>query len=112
MLTSSTQKSCANPVGVAYLNKRGGTPVNVQRHGRLQTGYSYGVFSGCPSTLNLHGTNPAHPNAMIDMALSILALIAGGVSLELFTVAPPSPDKSLLTDTQPVGDDFLAGNPS
>ncbi len=49
---------------------------------------------------------------MIDMALSILALIAGGVSLELFTVAPPPLEKSLLPDTQPVGDDFLAGNPS
>ena len=49
---------------------------------------------------------------MVDMALSILALIAGGVSLELFAGTHPPLDKSLLADGPLPEVDFLAGNPS
>ncbi len=46
---------------------------------------------------------------MVDVALSLLALIAGGVSLELFAPAQRSADESL---AESQADDVLAGNPS
>ena len=54
---------------------------------------------------------------MMDVALSILALVAGGVVLELFTVARNSaqPDEHQLRFVlKPCGhaDKFEAGNPS
>ena len=55
---------------------------------------------------------------MMDITLSILALIAGGVTLELFT-APRSPvshheDKGVRLDAaaEEMAADFSAGNPS
>ncbi len=48
---------------------------------------------------------------MLDMTLSILALIAGGVTMELFspaTLLAANPVKS----SQPLSDDFQTGNPS
>ncbi len=48
---------------------------------------------------------------MVDVALSIFALIAGGVSLELFAAAQPTVDKAL-AEAQAAGEDFVSGNPS
>jgi len=55
---------------------------------------------------------------MIDVALSILALIAGGLTLELFGAAwPPlgSQDKrgfNLAANAVEVAEEFQSGNPS
>ena len=51
---------------------------------------------------------------MIDLTLSILALVAGGVSLELFAGTAPSStavQSAGLTDAF-IREDFVAGNPS
>lgn len=55
---------------------------------------------------------------MIDMAISLLALIAGGVSIELFAAARAPlgyQDETgfhLGAEPRDRGDDFPAGNPS
>ncbi|HEV2393291.1 MAG TPA: hypothetical protein VG146_13130 [Verrucomicrobiae bacterium] len=55
---------------------------------------------------------------MIDVSLSILALIAGGLTLELFTTTMRSAGLrdaqgvSLGTEAQELAEDFQAGNPS
>ena len=53
---------------------------------------------------------------MIDVTLSILALVAGGITLELFTVPRVTPgfreDRASRTVAQPVVEEFQAGNPS
>ena len=52
---------------------------------------------------------------MIDVALSILALIAGGLTLELFTTTRPTlQPKALRLSVKPfeAAEDFQAGNPS
>jgi len=64
------------------------------------------------------GTVHAVAEAMTDVALSILALIAGGLTLELFAGAPVRPgfhhERGTLPDNpfpEPL-EDFPAGNPS
>ena len=47
---------------------------------------------------------------MIDVALSILALIAGGLTLELF--AAPRPLKPQTFQLSVPAEDFQSGNPS
>lgn len=55
---------------------------------------------------------------MTDVALSILALIAGGLTLELFATARPLsgyPDQrgiSMRTDRHEILEEFQCGNPS
>jgi hypothetical protein len=51
---------------------------------------------------------------MIDITLSILALIAGGVSLELFAASKAAPaGQGLAFKSELLNlDEFLAGNPS
>jgi hypothetical protein len=52
---------------------------------------------------------------MIDVALSILALIAGGLTLELFTVSRPSLEQQgyhLSVKPFETAEDFQSGNPS
>jgi hypothetical protein len=55
---------------------------------------------------------------MIDVALSILALIAAGLALELFASACPPPkdvtEQGIRLGLEPsyAGDEFQAGNPS
>ncbi len=50
---------------------------------------------------------------MIDVALSILALIAGGLTLELFAVSSPTDKQTELTpETAGSLDEALIGNPS
>jgi hypothetical protein len=51
---------------------------------------------------------------MIDVALSLFALIAGGVTLELFTTRAPSStqDEHLGSDSIMTAEEFQIGNPS
>ncbi len=62
------------------------------------------------------GIRRAVRNPMTDVALNILALIAGGLTLELFTSARPfthSQQKPTLAGTElPEGLEDFAGNPS
>jgi hypothetical protein len=57
-------------------------------------------------------------SGMMDITLSILALIAGGVTLELFTTARPKMNHrdesglNLGTATDEMAADFPTGNPS
>lgn len=64
------------------------------------------------------GTSLAHRKVMIDVALSILALIAGGLTLELFTAPRPSlrfqepRGYALGVKSFEAAEDFQSGNPS
>lgn len=51
---------------------------------------------------------------MIDVALSLFALIAGGVTLELFTTRAPlgTQDEQLGSDSIMTAEEFQIGNPS
>ncbi len=64
--------------------------------------------------LKTFGTGPADRKRMTDVALSILALIAGGLSLELFRPAvPPAPDLARFPlDLPDALEECQAGNPS
>lgn len=48
---------------------------------------------------------------MMDIALSILALIAGGLTLELFTAARPA-QQAFRVEHAEIADEFQIGNPS
>lgn len=69
-------------------------------------------------TVETLGTEHALADAMTDVALSILALIAGGLTLELFAGAPVRPGFQHERGTLPDNpfpesiEDFPAGNPS
>ncbi len=49
---------------------------------------------------------------MLDVTLSILALIAGGVTLELFSPAALLATRPVKDGSLGVGEDFQTGNPS
>jgi len=49
---------------------------------------------------------------MLDMTLSILALIAGGVTMELFSPATLLAASPVKNSSQAVKEDFQTGNPS
>ncbi len=53
---------------------------------------------------------------MIDITISIMALIAGGVTMELFTagIARSSEENQIIPDTDALrlGEEYLSGNPS
>ena len=69
-------------------------------------------------TIRDDGTGYAKKRSMMDVALSIMALVAGGVTLELFAAskAPLGYQDErgfhFGTEPQPRGDDVSNGNPS
>ena len=58
----------------------------------LPNAKTVGLFSGIPSGRNPHGTRFAFWAGMLDVTLSILALIGGGVIMELFAPSSPKVD--------------------
>src|SRR2546421_11542938 len=75
--------------------------------------------SSRPAGCSIIGTSIAQQNSMTDVALSILALIAGGLTLELFGAAIPVAGEHKQQRTVPPGidafeaiEDSSTGNPS